>query len=149
MIKVDLSGAQRFFTKAGPDYAAVARAHEVLTSGSGLGADFTGWLHLPKTIKETELDRIIAAADKIRSRSKALVVIGIGGSYLGARGAIELLRPVPGRGDPEIFFVGNGLSADAFCDTLEKLGGRDFDVNVISKSGTTLEPAIAFRISGK
>ncbi|MBR2800600.1 MAG: glucose-6-phosphate isomerase, partial [Oscillospiraceae bacterium] len=90
--------------------------------------------------------RIIAAADKIRSRSKALVVIGIDGSYLGARGAIELLRPVPGRGDPEVFFVGNGLSANAFCDTLEKLGGRDFDVNVISKSGTTLEPAIAFRI---
>ena len=146
MIKVDLSGAKRFFTKAGPDFAAVARAHEVLTSGSGLGADFTGWLHLPKTVKDTELDRIIAAADKIRSRSKALVVIGIGGSYLGARGAIELLRPVPGRGDPEVFFVGNGLSADAFCDTLEKLGGRDFDVNVISKSGTTLEPAIAFRI---
>ena len=146
MIQVDLSGARRFFTQAGPDYAAVARAHDVLSSGSGLGADFTGWLHLPQTIKETELDRILAAADVIRSRSKALVVIGIGGSYLGARGAIELLRPVLGRGDPEVFFVGNGLSADALYDTLERLGGRDFDVNVISKSGTTLEPAIAFRI---
>ena len=146
MIQVDLSGAQRFFTQAGPDFAGVARAHDVLTSGSGLGADFTGWLHLPQKIKETELDRILTAADTIRSRSKALVVIGIGGSYLGARGAIELLRPVPGRGDPEIFFVGNGLSADALSDTIEKLGGRDFDVNVISKSGTTLEPAIAFRI---
>ena len=107
MIQVDLSGAQRFFTQAGPDFAGVARAHDVLTSGSGLGADFTGWLHLPQKIKETELDRILSAADTIRSRSKALVVIGIGGSYLGARGAIELLRPVPGRGDPEIFFVGN------------------------------------------
>ena len=146
MIQVDLSGAKRFFTQAGPDFAAVARAHEVLSSGSGLGADFTGWLHLPQTIRDTELDRILAAADLIRSRSKALVVIGIGGSYLGARGAIELLRPVLGRGDPEIFFVGNGLSADALCDTLERLGGRDFDVNVVSKSGTTLEPAIAFRI---
>ena len=100
MVQVDLSGAQRFFTKAGPDFAAVSRAHEVLTSGSGLGADFTGWLHLPQTVKETELDRILAAADLIRSRSKALVVIGIGGSYLGARGAIELLRPVPGGGIP-------------------------------------------------
>ena len=146
MIQVDLSGAKRFFTQAGPDFAAVARAHEVLSSGSGLGADFTGWLHLPQTIRDTELDRILAAADLIRSRSKALVVIGICGSYLGARGAIELLRPVLGRGDPEIFFVGNGLSADALCDTLERLGGRDFDVNVVSKSGTTLEPAIAFRI---
>ena len=120
MIQVDLSGAKRFFTQAGPDFAAVARAHEVLSSGSGLGADFTGWLHLPQTIRDTELDRILAAADLIRSRSKALVVIGIGGSYLGARGAIELLRPVLGRGDPEIFFVGNGLSADALCDTLER-----------------------------
>ena len=90
MIQVDLSGAKRFFTQAGPDFAAVARAHEVLSSGSGLGADFTGWLHLPQTIRDTELDRILAAADLIRSRSKALVVIGIGGSYLGARGAIEL-----------------------------------------------------------
>ena len=146
MIQIDLSGAQKFFTKAGPDYAAASRAHEMLTSGSGLGADFTGWLKLPKAILDTELDRIVAAAEKIRSRSGALVVIGIGGSYLGARGAIELLRPVPGKGDPEVFFVGNGLSADAFCDTLEKLGDRDFDVNVISKSGTTLEPAVAFRI---
>jgi glucose-6-phosphate isomerase len=146
MIQVDLSGARRFFTQAGPDYAAVARAHDVLSSGSGLGADFTGWLHLPQTIKETELDRILAAADVIRSRSKALVVIGIGGSYLGARGAIELLKPVRGEGDPEVFFLGNGLSADALCDTLTKLGDRDFDVNVISKSGTTLEPAVSFRI---
>lgn len=72
MIKVDLSGAKRFFTKAGPDFAAVARAHEVLTSGSGLGADFTGWLHLPKTVKDTELDRIIAAADKIRDRKSVV-----------------------------------------------------------------------------
>ncbi len=146
MVQVDLSGAQRFFTQAGPDYAAVAHAHDVLSSGSGLGADFTGWLRLPEKIRDTELDRIVAAADTIRARSKALVVIGIGGSYLGARGAIELLRPVPGKEDPQIFFVGNGLSADALCDTIERLGDRDFDVNVISKSGTTLEPAVAFRI---
>ena len=68
MVKVDLSGAQRFFTQAGPDFAAVSRAHDVLTSGSGLGSDFTGWLHLPQKIKDTELDRILAAADTIRSR---------------------------------------------------------------------------------
>ena len=146
MVQLDLSGARQFFTQAGPDYAAAARAHEVLASGSGLGADFTGWLALPRNIKETELDRIVAAAETIRARSGALVVIGIGGSYLGARGAIELLKPVPGEGDPDVFFVGNGLSADALCDTLTKLGDRDFDVNVISKSGTTLEPAVSFRI---
>ena len=146
MIRVDLSGAQAFFTQAGPDYSAVRRAHEVLTEKSGLGADFTGWVELPRKIRDTELDRICRTAELIRSRSKALVVIGIGGSYLGARGAIELLKPVPGPNDPAVFFAGNGLSADALCDTLTKLGDCDFDVNVISKSGTTLEPAVSFRI---
>ena len=146
MVHVDLSGARKFFTAAGPDYKLAALAHETLANGTGLGADFTGWGSLPHHIKETELDRIVAAAETIRSRSKALVVIGIGGSYLGARGAIELLKPVPGKDDPRVFFVGNGLSADALCDTLQQLGDQDFDVNVISKSGTTLEPAAAFRI---
>ena len=146
MIKVDYSGAQPFFTQAGPDYSAARRAHEVLSTGSGLGNDFIGWLELPRKVKEEELDRIEAAAAVIRARSKALVVIGIGGSYLGARGAIELLRPVPAPDDPRVFFVGNGLSPDALSDTLTLLGDMDFDVNVISKSGTTLEPAVSFRI---
>ena len=82
MIHVDLSGARKFFTAAGPDYKLAALAHETLAGGSGLGADFTGWLGLPRLIKETELDRIVAAAEKIRARSTALVVVGIGGSYL-------------------------------------------------------------------
>ena len=146
MVKVDLSGANAFFTAAGPDYALASLAHQTLLDRSGLGADFTGWVTLPRKIKETELDRIVAAADKIRARSKALVVIGIGGSYLGARGAIELLRPIPAAGDPKVFFVGNGLSADYLNDVLAQLGEDDFDVNVISKSGTTLEPAVSFRI---
>ena len=146
MVKVDLSGARSFFTAAGPDYALASLAHNTLLGGSGLGSDFTGWLSLPRKIKDTELDRIVAAAEKIRARSKALVVIGIGGSYLGARGAIELLRPLPAAGDPKVFFVGNGLSADYLNDVLAQLGDGDFDVNVISKSGTTLEPAVSFRI---
>ena len=146
MVKVDLSGASAFFTAAGPDYALASLAHETLLKGSGLGADFTGWVSLPRKIRETELARIIAAAEKIRARSRALVVIGIGGSYLGARGAIELLRPIPAPGDPRVFFVGNGLSADYLRDILAQLGESDFDVNVISKSGTTLEPAVSFRI---
>ena len=146
MVKVDLSGAAQFFTSAGPNYEAARAAHETLSSGTGLGADFTGWLQLPQRIKETELDRIVEAAEKIRARSKALVVIGIGGSYLGARGAIELLKPIPGPGDPRVFFMGNMLSTDTLCDTLAQLGDMDFDVNVISKSGTTLEPAVSFRI---
>ena len=146
MVKVDLSGASQFFEPAGPDYAAAAAAHRALSDGSGLGSDFTGWLELPRRMKDGELKGVINAASKIRSRSKALVVIGIGGSYLGARGAIELLRPVPSEDDPKVFFVGNGLSPDYLNDLLEELGDVDFDVNVISKSGTTLEPAISFRI---
>ena len=146
MIKVDLSGAAQFFTSAGPDYALAGLAHKKLVEKSGLGSEFTGWMELPQRIKETELEEIIATAEKIRSRSKALVVVGIGGSYLGARGAIELLKPLPGKDDPQIFFVGNMLSADSLCDTLDRLGDMDFDVNVISKSGTTLEPAVSFRI---
>ena len=146
MIKVDLSGAEKFFDSQTPDYAKAAEAHKTLAEGTGAGSDFIGWLTCPQKIKATELDRIIAAANKIRSRSKALVVIGIGGSYLGARGAIELLRPIPADDDPEVLFVGNGLSADYLNDVIKKLGDRDFDVNVISKSGTTLEPAVSFRI---
>ena len=145
MIKVDLSGAEQFFESSGPDYAAAAAAHRTLEEKSGPGADFTGWLELPRRIKKGELKGILSAAAKIRGRSKALVVIGIGGSYLGARGAIELLRPLPGPDDPRIFFVGNGLSPDYLNDVLAQLGDDDFDVNVISKSGTTLEPAVAFR----
>ena len=146
MVKVDLSGAAQFFTSAGPDYARAELAHKTLAEGSGLGNDFIGWLDLPQRIKETELEEIIKTAELIRSRSKALVVVGIGGSYLGARGAIELLKPMPGKDDPKIIFVGNMLSADTLYDTMEQLEGVDFDVNVISKSGTTLEPAVSFRI---
>ena len=149
MVKVDLSGAASFFDPAGPDYAAAAAAHRALSDGSGAGSDFIGWTQLPSRIKDGELKQILSAAQRIRSRSKALVVIGIGGSYLGARGAIELLRPIPAADDPKVFFVGNGLSPDALNDTLEQLGDMDFDVNVISKSGTTLEPAVAFRIFRK
>ena len=134
MVKVDLSGTSAFFDPAELDFAAAAAAHRTLADKTGAGSEFTGWLELPQ---------------RIRGRSKALVVIGIGGSYLGARGAIELLRPVPSEDDPKIFFVGNGLSPDALSDTIARLGDMDFDINVISKSGTTLEPALAFRVFRK
>ena len=149
MVKVDLSGVSAFFDPAELDFAAASMAHRELVDKTGAGSDFTGWLELPQRIKDTELKTILSAAQRIRSRSKALVVIGIGGSYLGARGAIELLRPVRGEDDPKIFFIGNGLSPDALNDMLQQLGDCDFDVNVISKSGTTLEPAVAFRIFRK
>ena len=145
MIRVDLSGAKEFLGK-GPDYEAAFKAFDTLVNGTGEGSDFTGWLELPQRIKDTELDRIVACAEKIRARSKALVVIGIGGSYLGARGAIELLRPLRKEGDPKVFFAGNGVSPDYLRDLIEQIGDDDFDVNVISKSGTTMEPAVSFRI---
>ena len=149
MVKVDLTGTSAFFDPAELDFAAAAAAHRMLGDKSGAGSEFTGWLELPERIRDGELKAILSAAQRIRSRSKALVVIGIGGSYLGARGAIELLRPIPSENDPKIFFIGNGLSPDALNDTLTQLGDMDFDINVISKSGTTLEPALAFRVFRK
>ena len=146
MIKVDLSGAAGFFDPAGPDYAAAARAHRTLLEHSGAGAEFTGWLDLPGHIQNGELKQILTAASRIRGRAQALVVVGIGGSYLGAKGAVELLRPHPQPGDPKILFAGNSLSPDALMHLLEELGDLDFDINVVSKSGTTLEPALAFRM---
>ena len=143
MIKVDLSGAAAFWGK-GPDWEKCAAAHETLAAKSGPGADFTGWTELPQRVAATELDRIEAAAERIRAKGDALVVIGIGGSYLGARAGYDLLGR---RGDGvELLFAGNGLSAVGVRDTLERLGDRDWCINVVSKSGTTLEPAVGFRI---
>ena len=125
------------------------RAHDMLQAGNGLGGEFTGWVHLPRDYDKAEFDRIQAAAAKIRSDSKALVVIGIGGSYLGARGVIDCLCSpnynLKKKDTPNIYFAGNGLSADALQESLELVEGEDFSVNVISKSGTTTEPAVAFR----
>ena len=146
MVKVDLTGCATFFDASGPDFAAAAAAHRMLSEKTGKGAEFTGWTSLPQDIRRRELKGILSIANKIRSRSKALVVVGIGGSYLGARGAIELLRPYAKEGDTRVFFVGNGLSADYINGVIEQLGDDDFDVNVISKSGTTLEPALSFRV---
>lgn len=144
MIHVDLTGAAPFFGAHTPDYAAAEAAHRTLSEKTGAGSDFLGWTELPRRIRETELARILAAGKTIREKGDALVVVGIGGSYLGARAAYELI----GRreGGAELLFAGNGLSAATLRDTIEKLGERDFCVNVVSKSGTTLEPALGFRV---
>ena len=144
MIHVDLTGAAPFFGAHTPDYAAAEAAHRTLSEKTGAGSDFLGWTELPRRIRETELARILAAGKAIREKGDALVVVGIGGSYLGARAAYELI----GRreGGAELLFAGNGLSAATLRDTIEKLGERDFCVNVVSKSGTTLEPALGFRV---
>ena len=121
-----------------------------LESGSGAGGDFTGWVHLPRDYDKKEFARIQAAAERIRSDSQALVVIGIGGSYLGARAVVELLHSpnfnLTHKDGPEIYFAGNGLSSDAMLEVIDLVKDKDFSVNVISKSGTTTEPAVAFRI---
>ncbi|MCR5666662.1 MAG: glucose-6-phosphate isomerase [Eubacterium sp.] len=131
-------------------------AAQLLKSKEGAGNDFLGWIDLPTDYDQEEFARIKAAADKIKSDSEVLVVIGIGGSYLGARAAIEFLRhsfynsvPKEIRNAPEIYFVGNNISATYMKHLLDVIGDRDFSINVISKSGTTTEPAIAFRILKK
>ena len=122
-------------------------AKKILDERNGAGNDFLGWIDLPVSYDRNEYDRIKAAAEKIRSDSDALVVIGIGGSYLGARAAVEFLRRQFSAAEgPEIYFAGNSVSADYLAELIDSLKDKDFSVNVISKSGTTTEPAIAFRI---
>ena len=128
-------------------------AKELLVSKTGAGSDFLGWLDLPVNYDKEEFDRIKKAAAKIQSDSEVLVVIGIGGSYLGARAAIEFLRhsfynviSKEMRKTPEIYFVGNSISSTYIRHLMDVIGDRDFSVNMISKSGTTTEPAIAFRV---
>ena len=129
-------------------------ANEVLLSRTGAGSDFLGWLDLPVNYDKEEFARIQAAAKKIQGDSDVLVVIGIGGSYLGARAAIEFCKGqmyngVREAGIPEVYFVGNNISSAYLNDVVKIIGARDFSVNIISKSGTTTEPAIAFRIFKK
>lgn len=131
--------------------AELPAAHATLTGHTGLGNDFLGWLSLPKTIDRAEVAAVQAAADKIRSDSDVLLVIGIGGSYLGARAAIEFVKSpnynlTAGKDSPKIFFAGNSLSAAQAEELIGLLDGVDFSINVISKSGTTTEPAVSFRI---
>ncbi|MBQ1488104.1 MAG: glucose-6-phosphate isomerase [Lachnospiraceae bacterium] len=131
-------------------------AKEVLVSKTGAGNDFLGWIDLPVNYDKEEFDRIKKAAAKIQSDSDVLLVVGIGGSYLGARAAIEFLRhsfynvvDKSVRKTPEIYFVGNSISSTYLKHLIQVIGDRDFSINMISKSGTTTEPAIAFRVLKK
>lgn len=143
MVKVDLTGAMGFLENHRPDFGSAALAHRALMEGTWAGAEFTGWRNLPRRVQGEELKQILTASERIRDNSEVLVVVGIGGSYLGARAGIDLIQP---KGGVEIIFAGNGLSADDLNDKIERIGDRDFSVNVISKSGTTLEPAASFRV---
>ncbi len=133
--------------------AQVSAAHDQLSSKSGLGNDFLGWVDLPENYDKEEFARIKAAAKKIQEDTDVLIVIGIGGSYLGARAAIEFLKgPYYNslrKNVPEIYFSGNSISGSDLSDVLALCEGKRVSVNIISKSGTTTEPAVAFRVFRK
>lgn len=154
-IKVDYSKCMPFFnedelSRLEPE---VKQVHELLHNKKGQGSEFTGWLELPVMYDKEEFKRIRLAAQKIKNDSDVLVVIGIGGSYLGAKAGLEMLNhsfsnllPREKREVPEIYFAGNNISAAYLSDLLDVLEDKDISINVVSKSGTTTEPAIAFRI---
>ncbi|NMO96132.1 glucose-6-phosphate isomerase [Paenibacillus lemnae] len=154
-ISFDYSKALTFVNQHEIDYFAepIRTAHEQLHKGTGAGSDYLGWIDLPTQYDKEEFARIQQAAEKIKGDSDVLIVIGIGGSYLGARAAIEMLShsfynelSKEQRKTPEIYFAGNNISSTYVTHLLQLIEGKDFSVNVISKSGTTTEPAIAFRI---
>ncbi|MBR4450502.1 MAG: glucose-6-phosphate isomerase [Clostridia bacterium] len=131
----------------------ISAAHALLRNGTGAGSDYLGWVDLPVNYDKEEFARIKKAADKIKSDSEVLVVLGIGGSYLGARAAIEFIKSnnynLIKKDTPDIYYGGNTLSSSAVAELVSLIDGRDFSVNVISKSGTTTETAVAFRIFKK
>lgn len=154
-ITFDYSKAAGFISEEEVSYMSklVADAKKQLTDKSGAGNDFLGWIDLPVDYDKKEFARIKKAAERIQSDSEVLVVIGIGGSYLGARAAIEFLKhgfynnlPKEVRKTPEIYYAGNSISGTYLKGLIDVIGDRDFSVNIISKSGTTTEPAIAFRV---
>ena len=128
----------------------VSKAHSMLHDGTGLGSDFLGWVDLPVNYDKAEFAQIKECAEKIKKDSQALVVLGIGGSYLGARAAIEFIKSnnynLMNKDTPDIYFGGNTISSSAVSELIQLVDGKDFSINVISKSGTTTETSIAFRI---
>ncbi|MDX8044783.1 glucose-6-phosphate isomerase [Gracilibacillus sp. S3-1-1] len=157
-VRFDYEKALSFFGEHELDYLKepVKLAHEMVHNKTGAGNDFLGWVNLPTDYDKEEFARIKKAAEKIKSDSDVLLVVGIGGSYLGARAAIEMLNhsfynelTKEQRDTPQVFFVGNSISAPYINDLFDVLKDKDVSVNVISKSGTTTEPAIAFRVFRK
>ena len=133
--------------------AEVSKAHAMLHEGTGQGSDFLGWIDLPVNYDKAEFAEIKKCAEKIKNDSEVLVVLGIGGSYLGARAAIEFVKSnnynLVKKDTPDIYFGGNTISSSAVAELIKLIEGKDFSINVISKSGTTTETAIAFRIFKK
>ncbi|MEH7886202.1 glucose-6-phosphate isomerase [Bacillus sp. JJ1609] len=157
-VRFDYSKALSFFGEHEVTYLRdfVKVAHHSLHEKTGAGSDFLGWIDLPVNYDKEEFSRIQKSAEKIKSDSDVLLVVGIGGSYLGARAALEFLQhsfynalSKEKRKTPQIIFIGNNISSSYMTDVMDLLEGKDFSINVISKSGTTTEPAIAFRIFRK
>ncbi|ELH0986541.1 glucose-6-phosphate isomerase [Staphylococcus pseudintermedius] len=152
-IQLDYQKALKFFGQHELDQQqdAVKAIHRTIHEGTGAGSEFLGWVDLPVNYDKEEFSRIKEAAKQVQSHSDVLVVIGIGGSYLGARSAIEMLTPAFKKDSeyPEIIFAGNHLSSSYLQSLIDYLADKDYSVNVISKSGTTTEPAVAFRIFKK
>lgn len=157
-VSFDYNAAKKFIREDEMNYMkkAAEAAKAELLARTGAGNDFLGWIDLPVNYDKEEFARIQKAAEKIQSDSEVLLVIGIGGSYLGARAAIEFLRHSfynsvsrEVRKTPEIYYVGNNISSTYITHLMQVIGDRDFSINIISKSGTTTEPAIAFRVFKK
>lgn len=155
MIKLDLSKLDGFLRPHEIGYLdpLIKEAHRLLQEKTGPGNDFLGWVDLPVNYDREEFQRVKEAAKKIQANSDVLIVIGIGGSYLGAKAALEMMTPTfynslskDQRKTPEIYFLGQNISGDYLHDLFNMIEGKDISVNVISKSGTTTEPAVAFRI---
>ena len=154
-LRFDYGKAERFLTSDEVKAMApfVSTAHKMLREKTCPGSDFLGWIDLPRDYDKDEFARIKKAAEKIKSQSDVLIVIGIGGSYLGAKAAIDMLGSVfkndlskEDRQAPQIYFAGNSISSSYLLDLLDLVADKDYSVNVISKSGTTTEPALAFRV---
>ena len=154
-MKLNLNYAGEFACKENFEamQAEVSKAHAMLHEGTGLGNDFLGWVDLPVNYDKAEFAEIKECAEKIKKDSDVLVVLGIGGSYLGARAAIEFVKSnnynLVKKDTPDIYFGGNTISSSAVAELIDLIDGKDFSINVISKSGTTTETAIAFRIFKK
>ena len=154
-ISVDIEGVEKFVSKEEQEllYDKLYEAHDMLNNKTGLGRNMLGWLSLPENRDEAEIKRIKNAASKIQKQADVFIVVGIGGSYLGAKAIIDLLSSsfsnlcsLSDRKHPQIIFAGNNMSAKYLNDLVEYIKDKDVVVNVISKSGTTLEPAMTFRI---
>lgn len=155
-VKLKLHGIKPFIQDYELEYMAplVRTCHDSLHNKTGAGNDFVGWINLPKEYDKQEFERIKTAAAKVQKNSQVLIVIGIGGSYLGTRTSLDFIKSPfynedKSKNTPDIYFVGNNISSTYLNEIIQILGDRDFSVNVISKSGTTTEPAIAFRIFKK